>query len=216
MLTHIDTLMFDLDGTLVDSWPAMHKGILYTLDKMKLPPQSFDEVLAFGPKGMIDLWRRVLKTTDASVVDHAIGLYKEAFSDHLFREIVAFAGVADVLDHFRGKRKIVVTNGLADLSWQILTHVALDRYIDDLVGGDDIGCVKPMACPLDKGMDRLDGGARDALMVGDMVVDVEAGRAAGVHTCAVTYGIGTLEELKVAGPDFIISDIRELKNIVAI
>lgn len=88
------------------------------------------------------------------------------------------------------------------------------QFIDDLVGGDDTGCLKPMACPLDKGLDRLHDGARDALMVGDMMVDVEAGRTAGVHTCAVAYGIGILEDLKAVGPDFIIGDIREFKDII--
>jgi phosphoglycolate phosphatase len=216
MRIKVGTLLFDLDGTLVDSWPAMHQGVLHTLKKMNLPPKSFDEVLAFGPKGMIDLWQLVLQSKEQAVVSRAIEIYKQAFCDRLYKEVVAFPGVPEMLEYYRDKTKIVVTNGLADLSWKILKHAKLDRYIDDLVGGDDIGCVKPTACPLDKGMDRFGGGQRDALMIGDMVVDVAAGKAAGVYTCAVTYGIGTPEELQAAEPDYLIGDIAELKTIVAV
>lgn len=210
----IDTLIFDLDGTLVDSWPAVYKGIAYTLEKMGHPVKTFEEVLTYIPKGMMDTWSLMLKTTDKAYLNQAVDIYKKAFSEDFFQEIVPYPGVDETLEYFRNKEKIVVTNGLAELSWKILRHVKLDQFMDDLIGGDDIGCLKPTACPLDREMDKFDADHQRAMMVGDMAVDMEAGKAAGVFTCAVSYGIGKPEELRAADPDFIIGDIRELKGIV--
>jgi len=211
----IDTLLFDLDGTLVDSWPAMYQSIAYALEKMDRPAISFQELLTYAPKGMINAWASMLESTDETTLHQAIETYKTAFSELFFHEIVTYPGVAETLDYFRDKEKIVVTNALADHAWEILRQAKLDEFIDDIIGGDDIGCLKPTACPLDREMDKFEADKLKALMVGDMVVDIEAGKAAGVRTCAITYGMGKLEDLKAAEPDYLIHDFRELKNLVS-
>jgi HAD superfamily hydrolase (TIGR01549 family) len=212
-MKQIDTLLFDLDGTLVDSWPAMYKSIAYALEKMDRPVISFQELLSYAPKGMIHAWRSMLQSTDDTTLHQAVETYKTAFSELFFHEIVTYPGVVETLDHFRDKEKIVVTNAMADHAWEILGQAKLDHFMDDIIGGDDIGCLKPTACPLDREMDKFETDKHKVIMVGDMVVDIEAGKAAGVRTCAVTYGIGKLEDLKAAEPDYLIHAFRELKDL---
>jgi len=132
-----------------------------------------------------------------------------------FHEIVTYSGVVDTLAYFDDKDKIVVTNAYAKNAWEMLRQTKLDGLIDDIVGGDDLTCLKPTACPLVRAMAKCKADKDKAIMVGDMVEDIQAGKAAGVRTCAVTYGIGKLEDLRAVGPDYFIGDFRELKDIVA-
>ncbi|MCD5383486.1 HAD-IA family hydrolase [candidate division WOR-3 bacterium] len=88
------------------------------------------------------------------------------------------------------------------------------KYFEDIVGGDDIGCAKPSPCPLDKIIHSLNINKGEAIIVGDMDIDILAGRKADIITCAVTYGIGKKEDIIKANPDFIIDDIMKLKDIM--
>lgn len=210
----IDTLLFDLDGTLVQSWTALYKAIVYALEKLNLPVKSYEDVMANISKGLQHFWSLTLNSTDEEYVNRAIEIYKASFLENYLKEIEAYPGVVDTLEYFRDKRRIVVTSGQADVAWKILKQTRLDGLIDDLIGGDDIGCLKPMACPLDREMDKYETEKETVIMVGDMDVDIHAGKAAGVYTCAVTYGIGKMEDFDAAEPDYVIDDIRELKDIV--
>ena len=94
-------------------------------------------------------------------------------------------------------------------------RIYANGYFEDIIGGDDAGCMKPSACPLDRvirGFDIRD--KEKVMMVGDMDIDVLAGKNAGVKTCAVTYGIGKREDIVKAAPDYIIDDFIELKRII--
>lgn len=211
----IDTLLFDMDGTLVESWTALYKAIAYTQEKLDLPVNSYEEVTASISKGLQNFWSLVLHSTDRAFVNSAIEMFKVSFLENFLEDIRVYPGVTETLGYFRDKERIVVTSGQAEVAWKILRQTKLDGFIDDLIGGDDIACLKPMACPLDREMDRHEAEKETAIMIGDMVVDIEAGKAAGVYTCAVTYGIGKLEDIRAAGPDYLIDDIRELKEFIA-
>ena len=84
----------------------------------------------------------------------------------------------------------------------------------DILGGDDRACAKPMACPVINVMAMFGIEKSRAVMTGDMDIDIMAGKAAGIHTCGVTYGIGKKEDMLKAGPDFVVQEISELKKIV--
>jgi phosphoglycolate phosphatase-like HAD superfamily hydrolase len=214
-MKRIKTLLFDMDGTLVESWTALYKAIVFTQERLELPVNTYAQVMANISKGLQHFWSQILHSSDAALVDGAIEMFKMSFLDNFLEEIQPYPGVVDTLAYFRDKERIVVTSGQAEVAWRILRQKKLDVFIHDLIGGDDIACLKPVACPLEREMDKHEAEKESALMVGDMPVDIAAGKAAGVYTCAVTYGIGTPEELRAAEPDYMIEDFRELKNIVA-
>ena len=82
------------------------------------------------------------------------------------------------------------------------------------IDSDDPSCAKPNPCPLENAISKLDIGKDRAIIVGDMDIDILAGKAAGIATCAVTYGIGKKEDIVKTNPDYLIDNISNLKEIV--
>ena len=95
-----------------------------------------------------------------------------------------------------------------------MKNLGIYDYFEEILGGDDTGCIKPSPCPMDKIIDKFNIDKSKAIVVGDMAIDILAGKNTGVMTCAVTYGIGKKEDILKARPDYIIDDIRKLKGII--
>jgi len=93
--------------------------------------------------------------------------------------------------------------------------MGIAAYFKNVIGDDNTSCLKPSRCQFDRLFEKTtvkDKGK--VLMVGDMDIDVLAGRASGIVTCAVTYGIGKRQDIERAMPDYIIDDISQLKKII--
>ena len=127
---------------------------------------------------------------------------------------VLYPGVLETLEYFKNKRKIIITNRNYDFAIITLKALGISEYFEEIIGGDDIGCMKPASCPIDKSMHKLAIDKERAIMIGDMDIDVLAGRGSGMATCAVTYGIGKKEDILEANPDYIIDNILQLKGII--
>ena len=93
------------------------------------------------------------------------------------------------------------------------TTVIID-YFEDILGADDVECMKPSACPLDITVKRFNISKERTMIVGDMDIDILAGKKAGIWTCAVTYGIGEKAKIIKAKPDYIIDSLLKLKEII--
>ena len=87
-------------------------------------------------------------------------------------------------------------------------------YFEAILGGDDTTCRKPSPCPLDMVIGKSKIQKDKTIIVGDMAIDILAGKEAGISTCGVTYGIGKKQSIIDAKPDFIIDDIVKLKDII--
>jgi phosphoglycolate phosphatase-like HAD superfamily hydrolase len=98
------------------------------------------------------------------------------------------------------------------LTLEVLRGLGLEKEFDAILGGDSAAEKKPHPALINNVLGRFQITAPQALMVGDGETDVEAGKRAGVVTCGVTYGLGNKEDLRAAGPDFLIDDLSELRR----
>ena len=89
----------------------------------------------------------------------------------------------------------------------------ITKFFKDIIGGDNVSCLKPSICSLDKAL-KYNKNSERSIIVGDMDLDILSGKKAGILTCAVTYGIGKKKDILKAEPDYIIDDIGELKDII--
>ena len=212
----IDLLIFDLDGTLIDSKEDIIGAVEYTMRKLGVPPGSRDGIISYVGFGMRELIEKTLGPANRRLYAEGLSLFRKHYEDNVAAHSGLYPGVMDVLEQFRDKRKAVVTNRSGKSAEISLKSLGIRKYFETVMDGDDPCCMKPMACPIEKALGsalfRVE--KKKALMVGDMVVDVEAGKSAGVVTCAVTYGLGKREDLVKAGADHMIDDITELKKIV--
>ena len=213
-MKYIDLIIFDLDGTLVDSREDIANAVNFTLKQIGLKEKSISEISSYIGKGIEDLIRGSLGNRQEALLNRALSIFIEYYRKHSTDNTVLYPNVKEVLEYFKNKRKAIVTNRNYEFALTALNKLGIQDYFENVVGGDDIGCMKPSSCPLDRSMEGLNANKEEAIIVGDMDIDIVAGKRAGITTCGVTYGIGKKEDIIKAKPDFIIDDIINLKNII--
>jgi len=209
----IDLLIFDLDGTLVDSKLDIANAVNFMLKEFTLNEKNVGEIYSYIGKGIEHLIRESLgKRQD--IYEEARAYFKKHYKEHFMDTSVLYPGVKEILKHFQNKKKVVISNKQQDFALLTLKELAVDGYFADVLGGDKVNCVKPDPCPINETIHRLNIDKEKTMMIGDMDIDIRAGKDAGVSTCAVTYGIGKKEDILKVGPDYIIDDISQLKEII--
>ncbi len=210
----VDLILFDLDGTLVDSRKDIADALNYTLKHIGLKEKGLSLISSYIGGGVQDLIRKSLGDDKDGLFDKAISVFEERYRQHATDNSRLYPNVKEVLDFFKNKNKVIVTNRNYEFAILALKVLGIYEYFEDIMGGDDLGCMKPSSCPLDNAVDRFNVSKERSIMVGDMLIDILAGKRAGMLTCAVTYGIGKKEDITNAEPDFIIDDIIKLKDII--
>lgn len=188
------TVIFDLDGTLVDSAPDIAAALNHTLALEGRPPVNRADILPMIGRGSRYLISMGLSATGGGVDETRLDGLQSAFiayyADHIADNSAPFPGVEETLDRFRdvGATLGVCTNKREILAERLLQATGLRSYFKSLIGADTIGIAKPDAAPLLAAIERAGGDAAHALMIGDSGPDVDAARNAGVPVIVVTFG----------------------------
>lgn len=208
----IRLIIFDLDGTLVNTLEDIAHSVNFTLGRLGRPLLHQDTVRKYVGDGMEMLLTRALG-------DHT-GLLEEAkgiYTDHQSRNLVVssrlYPGVQETLEHFRSIPMAVVTNKTLEFSEPLLEQLGIRPYFGMIIGADAGLPLKPAPDAFLSIMKRLAVPKERTAVVGDGTTDIRAGKAAGITTCAVTYGFRSEEELRKAGPDHVIHEMSELKQL---
>ena len=213
-LTEIELLIFDLDGTLVDTKMDLALSVNAMRQQMGLSPLPHEVITTFVGHGVGPLIRRSLgehATDDA--LERGLALFVEYYRQHLLDNTTAYPGVPEALAELRDRKIAVLTNKPADLSREILNGLGLASYFVYVYGGDSFPQRKPEPMGVWKLLEDLQVPAAKTMMVGDSDTDVLTGRNAKVWTCAVTYGFGAAT-LRNAPPDLLLDDMRELPPLL--
>jgi phosphoglycolate phosphatase len=212
----VGLLVFDLDGTLVDSLRDLATATNRALDRIApgTPPLPVEEVRAFVGDGARQLLRRSLEKAGLPhTVDELLPIYLECYAACLLDTTRLFPGVPEALDRLRGRTLAVLTNKPGDLSRRVLTGLGVADRFARIYGAGDVPGHKPDPAGLLRILEELRVPSGRAVLVGDSEVDVRTGRAAGVRTVGVTYGLHP-EGLRAVPPDLCIDDLRELPALL--
>lgn len=213
-MRHIDVIFFDLDGTLVDSSEDIVTAVNHALKEAGLPERSKEEIITYIGTGVKDLIAKSVGSEDGPLVDKCVETFTDYFGKHYADKSRLYPDVKEVLEFYKHKKMVIVTNRRTELTKDTLKKFEINRYFNKIIGGDDDKCLKPSPCPIQKGVSEVVGENEKALMVGDMDLDVLAGKRAGLYTCAVTYGIGSRKDVEKAEPDYLINNIIQLKDLI--
>jgi phosphoglycolate phosphatase len=215
----IDLMLFDLDGTLIDSKADLTRSVNLMLGELGRPPLDEETVGSFVGDGVRVLVYRSLTATeperrppDEYLHADGIALMHKHYGEQMFVSTRLFPDVEETLEHFSSKRKAVVTSKEVRFTEMILERFGIARFFDCIIGGDTVATRKPDPGPVLEAIKRLGGAARDAVMVGDSENDVNAGRRAGTYTCAACYGFRTAAELRQSSPDVLIERFDQLRD----
>jgi pyrophosphatase PpaX len=207
-------VLFDLDGTLIDSVELIVNSALYAFDKCGHPPPAAEEWLADLGLPLRTMFGRFI--SDESAMEELVAGYREyqlANHDRLVRPYDEVAATLTAL-HDRGHALAVVTSKAEPLARRGLAHVGLDRFFEVIVGLESCTRHKPDPEPVHIALDRLGVPPKDAAFVGDSPHDMAAGRAAEVTTIAALWGPFTRAQLAPSEPDYYIERMSELIPIV--
>ncbi|MGB3399504.1 MAG: HAD-IA family hydrolase [Candidatus Deferrimicrobiaceae bacterium] len=203
-------VVFDLDGTLVDSKVDLANSVNYALGAFGFPLLPYEMVYSYVGDGAATLIQRSLGTDGREILPLVLETFLTHYREHLLDTTVPFPGVSESLEaHSKAFEMAVLTNKPIDMTRNILAGLSLSRYFVDVRGGDSFDSKKPNPEGLLRIMKKRGTSPAESLMVGDSVNDVLAGQRAGVVTCGVSYGIGA-KGFAEHSPDFTIDHFPEL------
>ncbi len=208
MITRFPVYLFDIDGTLLDSARDICGAVQQVLDTTICPPVSFDFLKSYIGLHLIDLFEDLFPTHSTEQTDQLIQQYRAFYPARGHKLTSVYPGVAEALAALGGRKATATTKG-TPTTRAILEQFGLLRYFDHVQGTDGFPC-KPAPDVILTALAALGARPEECLMVGDSPADMEAGKRAGVKTCAVRYGYGITVKLAAWKPDFWVDDLREL------
>ena len=215
----VEVMLFDLDGTLIDSRSDLARSINLMLADLERPSLSEDTIAGFVGDGVRVLTYRSLTATDPDQRPpdeflHADGmaLMHKHYAEQMFVSTRLYPDIARTLEHFSSKPKAVVTSKEVRFTEMILERFSIARYFRSIVGGDTVAERKPDPAPVAEAIRQLGSSPEHAVMIGDSENDVNAGRRAGTHTCAVSYGFRTADQLRKVSPEVLIERFEQLEE----
>jgi phosphoglycolate phosphatase len=201
--------LFDIDGTLLDSAAdicgALHEALLPTAP---CRPVTFAYLRSFIGFSLVDLFSDLFPEHTAEQIECLVQQYRTCYHARDHAHTTPFPGVAEALATLSGRKSTATMKG-TPMTRKVLARFGLLNYFDHVQGTDGFPC-KPAPDVVKAALSALGATPADCLFVGDSAADMEAGRRAGVRTCAVRYGYGNPEEMARWNPDYWISDLREL------
>jgi phosphoglycolate phosphatase len=197
----ISLVLFDLDGTLVDSLDDLTNSVNHVLADFGRQQLNSAQVRQLVGKGVRNLVQLALITDSAEEIDRGVALFTQFNALHIADKSRLYPGVPELLQELadKGIRMAVISNKQEALSRLILKELAIGGFFDRITGGDTFPEMKPSPLPLKMALTELGCRPSEAVMVGDSINDIEAGNQAGVATIGCTWGYGNRDELSAAG-----------------
>jgi phosphoglycolate phosphatase len=185
-----NAVIFDLDGTLVDSRQDLTTGVNLLRAEYRLPPLDMDTVTQYVGNGPAKLAERALKGTNADIGE-ALALLKKFYSEHMLEQTSLYPGMKECLHDLRnaGYKLAVATNKLQNLCGAILGHLGVAELFDVVLGAGEHE-LKPSPEMILRILEQTCCTREGSWIVGDNYTDLEAGRRAGTGRCFASYGFG--------------------------
>ena len=215
-------VLFDLDGTLIDTAPDLAWSIDETLQHLQLPACGETRVRGWIGSGITGLLHRALTNdingrAEPRLFERALEIFHELYYDNICVRSRIYPGVSEALAYLRdsGIPSACVTNKAARFTEKILRELGLYEAFGIIVSGDTLPVKKPNPEPLLHALNHFSVEPESALMVGDSKTDVNAARAAGVPVLGVSYGYNMGRPISELKPDAAVDSLCELPTLIS-
>lgn len=210
------TILFDLDGTLLDHFGAIHASHAYTLKQLGLPAPTMPQVRKAVGGGFEVAVKRMLGPENEHLLPRAIEIYREAWAKNLFNGVTLLPGARPLLTELkkRGVRCGVFTNKHGPSARSVCEHLGIHTLLDGVFGAFDTPWLKPQPEFAAHALKTLGGEPATTCLVGDSPYDVEAAQNGGFPCYCVATGTHDAEQLSVAKPAGVFDDLASLSASV--
>ena len=216
-------ILFDLDGTLVDSAPDLALAVNHMLTCLERETFSPDIIRSWVGNGAQTLVKRGL--SGSSVIDEeidpklfskALSIFLDFYARNLCVETVTYPNVVSTLKSLKSQdyRMAIVTNKPFDFVQPLLEGLKLNDLFEFYIGGDSLPQRKPHPSPLLHACERLNVETSDCVMIGDSKNDIVAANAADIHSIGVSYGYNYGEDIRLHEPDHVVDDFAEITTLI--
>ncbi len=212
----MDLLIFDLDGTLIDSKMDLAQAVNATRANLGLPPLDLEQVNSYVGNGAPTLIRKALGPDFSDEeIKKALEYFLEYYRGHLLDHTMLYGGMKECLDQFQanGVKMAVLTNKPVRISIEILKGLGVADHFFRVYGGNSFEQKKPDPVGVEALIAEAGVPKERTMFVGDSSVDVKTARNAGVKVCGVTYGFQP-ETLNDDPPDFLVDRPDQLADVV--
>lgn len=206
------TCLFDLDGTLIDHFRAIHRCHAYTLRQLGLPEPTFVQVRRAVGLGVEHAILQLLGPRHADLLPRALPIYRAHWAETMLDDVEILPGARELLSALkkRGVQTAVFTNKHGPSAREICRHLGLDPYLDAVFGAFDTPWLKPDLNFTTHVLTQLKAEARSTLFVGDSPYDIQAAHNASLPAWCVTTGTHTADELRAAGAEAVYANLGEI------
>jgi len=214
-LSRYELVIFDFDGTIIDSKLDIANSVLATLKELNLTPISYDAIYGYVGTGVEPLIRQSVEAAGGNGnMERALSVFRNHYWENLLVHTIPYPGVMEGLEKLDNMPLALLSNKSKRFVDKIVQGLGMERYFSYIFGGDSFSRKKPDPEAIHHMVKKSGVPPSSALMVGDSGVDIKTGKNAGVKTCGVTYGYRDREELKESGADFIMDSFDEVIQII--
>ncbi|MDN4619019.1 pyrophosphatase PpaX [Paenibacillus sp. PsM32] len=209
----IDTVLLDLDGTIVDTNELIIASFINTLESNGLAPLTREQII---PHMGLTLEQQLRAFSGVDDVTSYVTAYREYSAIHHDTMVAPFPEVTEVLTRLQaeGIKLGVVTTKIRPNTLKVLEMFQLDQFMEVIITQDDVEHTKPHPQPIERAMEALGSSPERTLMVGDSPADLQAASAAGVMSAAVAWSLKGEEELSKYHPQYILHTMSDLYELV--
>lgn len=216
--THISNIIFDLDGTLLNTLDDLTASTNYALQACGYPQRTTEEVRQMVGNGVGKLIARAVpQSTDSSATEQCLAIFRSHYTKHCLDRTLPYPGIMTMLSELKrqGLGLAIVSNKLQPAVTE-LNHKFFASYIDIAVGETALLRRKPAPDMLLEAMDQLHATADNTIFVGDSDVDIQTARAAQLPCISVTWGFRAPDNLRANGATTLIDTPQQLCRLLTI
>ncbi len=217
------TILYDLDGTLIDSAPDLSRSINHMLISMGKDRFDDDTIHHWVGNGSQVLVKRALvgkrdfdEDIDSELFDKAFKIFMDHYRDNLCNGTYLYPSVQNTLEKLKKYKykQVIVTNKPAEFVQPIIDKLGIDEYIDYFIGGDSLSVKKPDPAPLLHICKKFELEISECIMIGDSRNDILAAKACGMDSIAVSYGYNYGEDISIYDPSVTVDKLSDIIPIV--
>jgi phosphoglycolate phosphatase len=206
----IDLMIFDFDGTIVNSGNDLAAAVNHSLGRLGIPLLENEVIIGYIGDGVRKLIERSLGDAFPGKFEEALSIFMEYYGEHLLDSTELYPGVLEILHHFKNKKKAIVTNKLYSYTLKISEELDIAKYFDKIIGIDSSPHKKPDFRLLDSLIEEYGIERHHTIVIGDGENDILLAKNTGVMSCALLSGLGSRNKLLQLKPNYVCENIGEL------